>query len=119
MQVELKEFAQWYSQRLESQPRNVLAFLADGISRKLDGEALPKTIKRALGLRSWIVVFDGLDEVPNDFKDAIAQEILSFVNETLVEKDADVLTICTSRPQGYSGQFAGLDGPVIELKQHD
>lgn len=119
IQIELKEFAHWYSQRATSLPRDVLSYLAETIAKKVLGDVLAKTIKNALGKRSWIVIFDGLDEVPNDFKDAIAGEILLFLNDLLVEIDGDVLALCTSRPQGYSGQFSGIDGPVIELSQLD
>lgn len=80
---------------------------------------LVKTLKNALSKRSWIVVFDGLDEVPNDFKDEVANEVMYFLNDVSVEIDGDVLAICTSRPQGYSGQFAGIDGPVVELSLLD
>jgi hypothetical protein len=119
IQIELKEFAHWYSQRQESQARTVLVYMADTVERKIGCDTASKTIKRALASRSWLIVFDGLDEVPNDSKDAIASEILSFLNDVLIEIDGDVFAICTSRPQGYSGQFAGLEGPVIELTQLD
>lgn len=119
IQVELKEFAHWHSQRNASQSRSVLAYVSETVAKKLGIEVLSKTIKSALSRRSWIVIFDGLDEVPNDAKDAVANEVIYFLNETLVEIDADVLSICTSRPQGYSGQFAELDGPVVDLLHLD
>lgn len=112
IQIELKEFAHWYSQ----QPSNgILTYLAETVAKKIGSEVLVKTLKKALARRSWIVVFDGLDEVPNDHKDKIANEVMYFLNDVLVEIDADVLALCTSRPQGYSGQFDGLDGPVLGL----
>ncbi|MGZ5620602.1 MAG: NACHT domain-containing protein [Methylobacter sp.] len=112
IQIELKEFAHWYSQ----QPSNgILTYLAETVAKKIGSEVLVKTLKNALAKRSWIVVFDGLDEVPNDYKDKVANEVMYFLNDVLVEIDADVLALCTSRPQGYSGQFDGLDGPVLGL----
>jgi hypothetical protein len=118
VQIELKEFAQWYAERKEEH-RGVLAYLAQKLTKKLGSEVLAKTLKRVLMYESWIFIFDGLDEVPNDHKDAIAGEVMNFINDTLVEIDADVLAICTSRPQGYSGQFAGIEGPVVDLLQLD
>jgi len=115
IQIELKEFAHWYSQTPPANPRNVLVYIASIVSQRVGSEVLPKTIRRALSFRSWIVVFDGLDEVPNDVKDQIANEVLYFLNDVLVEIDGDVFSLCTSRPQGYSGQFSGLDGPTVEL----
>lgn len=119
IQIELKEFAHWYSQRRSSRSKNVLTYLADTVAKKIGSEVLVKTLKNALSKRSWIVVFDGLDEVPNDFKDEVANEVMYFLNDVLVEIDGDVLALCTSRPQGYSGQFSGIDGPVVELSLLD
>ncbi len=119
IQIELKEFAHWYSQRNSIQSNNFLTYLAETVAKKICGKVLVKTLKKALSKRSWIVVFDGLDEVPNDFKDEVANEVMCFLNDVLVEIDGDVLALCTSRPQGYSGQFAGIDGPVVELSPLD
>jgi hypothetical protein len=118
IQIELKEFAHWYSKR-DGQSVTVLSFLAEKVAKKVGSEVLVKTLKRALSKRSWIIVFDGLDEVPNDSKDSVANEIMEFLNDIIVEIDADALALCTSRPQGYSGQFSGVDGPVVDLVQLD
>lgn len=115
----MKEFAHWYSQRNSEQSNNVLSYLAETVAKKIGSKVLVKTLKNALSKRSWIVIFDGLDEVPNDFKDKVANEVMYFLNDVLVEIDGDVLALCTSRPQGYSGQFAGLDGSVLELSLLD
>lgn len=117
--IELKEFAHWFGERVDSDAINVLAFVAQKIQKKLGQSVSPSTLSRALSHQSWLIIFDGLDEVPNDVKDAIAKEIIYFTNELLVSLDADVLTICTSRPQGYSGQFSDLDGPVLQLAKLD
>jgi hypothetical protein len=113
--IELKDFAQWYGQRKKSDARGVLTYLAEKISTNVEQPVLVGTLKRALGTRSWVVVFDGLDEVPQDVKDLVATEISSFIDGIVLETDADVLAVCTSRPQGYSGQFSDLDGPTIDL----
>jgi hypothetical protein len=119
VQIELKEFAHWYSQRQSDQPKDVLNYLSETISKKIGHSVLSKTLKSAFSKTSWFIVFDGLDEVPNDSKGDIAEEVLYFLNDVIVEIDGDVLALCTSRPQGYSGQFSGLDGPEIELSQLD
>ncbi|MBN3123433.1 hypothetical protein [Pectobacterium brasiliense] len=66
---------------------------------------------------SWFFNFDGLDEVPNDVKDHIADEIIKFSDELLPSIDADALILCTTRPQGYSGQFEKLDASTLVLAQ--
>jgi hypothetical protein len=66
---------------------------------KVEQKVLPGTLKRALQTRSWLVVFDGLDEVPHDVKDAVAVEVRHFVDDIVLESNADLLTLCTSRYQ--------------------
>lgn len=62
-------------------------------------------------------MFDGLDEVPGDVKDQIASQILSFSENVLSEVNSDSLIICTSRPQGYAGQFDALAPALVDLAQ--
>lgn len=119
VQVELKEYAHWHSMRTSADSSTVLSYLCFIISKN-SGEKIGQTlIKRILEKKSWIFVFDGLDEVPNDHKDAVSAEVMFFLNDVLVEIDADVLAICTSRPQGYSGQFGNIDGPHVALSRLD
>ena len=114
--IELKEFAQWFGQRDKNTPRGILTYLVeDLISPGVEEKVHVGTLKRMLANHSWVVVFDGLDEVPYDVKDSVALEVCRFVNEIALEVNVDLLTICTSRPQGYSGQFSDLDGPTVEL----
>jgi hypothetical protein len=119
IQIELKDYAQWFSQLPAGHPAGVLAFLAYKVAKSVGSDVRVKTLKRALSARSWLLVFDGLDEVPNDFKDAISAEVLALLNDSVIDVDADVLAICTSRPQGYSGQFSALEGPTVNLVQLD
>jgi hypothetical protein len=113
--IELKQFAQWFGERAKEEPRGILTYLAQHLGAGVEEKVYPGTLKRALGMHSWLIIFDGLDEVPSDVKDDVASEVRSFVDNVLVQVAADALTICTSRPQGYSGQFADMDGPVINL----
>jgi hypothetical protein len=113
--IELKEYAQWYGKRPAESPRGILSFLSASISKGIQKETLVGTLERMLGRSRWFVVFDGLDEVPDDIKDLVAKEVCRFGDDVVVGCDADVLSICTSRPQGYSGQFDSLSGTTIEL----
>lgn len=103
--IELKEYAQWYGTRNPNEPRGILTYLAQKIAAGVEQQVLVGTIKRALEVGGWFAVFDGLDEVPHDVKDEVASEVCHFVDDIVVEKNCDLLTLCTSRPQGYSGQF--------------
>jgi hypothetical protein len=113
--VELKDFAQWYGERTESEPRLLLSYLADRLGASIGQTVYTGMLKRAFSVARWLFVFDGLDEVPSDVKDAVASQVTMFVDDLLVGCEADALTICTSRPQGYSGQFATLDAAVVDL----
>lgn len=113
--IELKDFATWYGTRTPNEPKGILSYLCSRISQRLDQPVDGGTLKRALSIRSWFINFDGLDEVPNDVKDNVANEIIRLTNIVLPELDADVLVLCTTRPQGYSGQFQDLDAVTLEL----
>lgn len=69
----------------------------------------------AFSLSTWFANFDGLDEVPNDLKDQVAEEIITFANELIPQLDADFLILCTTGPQGYSGQFENLYSATVTL----
>lgn len=77
------------------------------------------TFKRALSTGRWLFIFDGLDEVPTDSKDTVAIAVTDFIDNQLIEAESDTLSICTSRPQGYSGQFSDLCAAVVELSALD
>lgn len=113
--IELKDFAAWFGSRSRGEPTGILSYICERISFKTEQTVLPGTMKRALKLRSWFVNFDGLDEVPNDVKEGVAAEVRKFTNETLPIIDADVLILCTTRPQGYAGQFDKLDASTAVL----
>ena len=113
--IELKDFAQWYGERGETETRVVLGYLAARLGTNLGQTVQAGMLKRAFSTARWLLVFDGLDEVPSDVKDAVAAQVTTFVDDVLIGCAADALTICTSRPQGYSGQFSTLDAAVIDL----
>lgn len=113
--IELREYAQWYGMQEETRARGVLTYLVTIISKNIEEKVLIGTLKRLLGLRSWFVVFDGLDEVPSDVKDDIASEVRNFIDNVWAECNADMFCVCTSRPQGYAGQFDSNDWPTIQL----
>jgi hypothetical protein len=119
IQIELKEYAHWYSLRHNNDPINIISYISELVSKKTSIPISAKNIKEVLSKSAWILIFDGLDEVPNDSKDTIANAVVDFINNLAIEIDADILSICTSRPQGYSGQFSSLDCPIIELSKLD
>ncbi|WP_449649063.1 NACHT domain-containing protein [Rahnella aceris] len=113
--IELKDYANWYNTKLESDSKSITAFICDKIYIRTTKKMTTEMFEESLRLFSWFINFDGLDEVPNDLKDTVAEEIILFTNEVCPYLDADVLILCTTRPQGYSGQFENLDAAVVVL----
>jgi len=111
--IELKKYSQWFGEREPLKPTGVESYLAElltGVTQQTVGVGALRTM---LASGRWVVVFDGLDEVPGPLKDRLADEIREFIHGTA--RSSDLLTICTSRPQGYSGQFDSLSGADLHL----
>ncbi|EMG9222593.1 hypothetical protein V5353_003694 [Enterobacter hormaechei] len=113
--IELKDFANWYSSKNEHDARNIVEYLCDKIRIKTSKLVTAEMMHEAFCLSTWFANFDGLDEVPNDLKDQVADEIITFANELIPQLDADFLILCTTRPQGYSGQFENLYSATVTL----
>lgn len=113
--IELKDFAGWHGTRSSIESKGILTYLCEKIASKIDQPVEGGTLKRAFETRSWFVNFDGLGEVPNDVKDQVADEVIRFVNVVLPQLDSDTLVLCTTRPQGYSGQFKNLNAITLDL----
>lgn len=114
--VELKDYATWYTGKNEYESRNIIEYVCQKIRNKTSKKVNEEIFCEALLSGSWFVNFDGLDEVPNDIKDEVAKEVIVFANEQVAELNADVLVLCTTRPQGYSGQFDELYSSVVTLQ---
>ncbi|BDS05040.1 hypothetical protein NT6N_00800 [Oceaniferula spumae] len=113
--IELRDYAQWFGKQPDNTAKGVLPYLALQISAYVNKDVSPATIKRALGSQRWFIAFDGLDEVPNDVKDKLSSHIKEFIEDTAIECNSDAHFLCTSRPQGYSGQFDSLEAAVSKL----
>lgn len=113
--IELKDFANWYSSKSDLDARNIVEYLCDKIRIKSSKIITAEMMHEAFSLSTWFANFDGLDEVPNDLKDQVAEEIITFANELIPQLDADFLILCTTRPQGYSGQFENLYSATVTL----
>ena len=115
MFLELQEYAHWYGRQTDDSPKGVLTFLASKLTAAIEKDVKPGTLERALQKGAWVFVFDGLDEVPSDSKDPASAEIRHFIDEVALRNDCDLLSICTTRPQGYSGQFQDFHCAQIML----
>lgn len=115
--IELRLFAQWFGERSTSQSKRIITYLAEQLTKSIAQDVGVSELKRSISTGRWLFVFDGLDEVPGDVKDSVASEVNNFTNNWLIELNADAMVVCTSRPQGYSGQFDDLEHATINLSR--
>ncbi len=111
LRLELSDYAVWASSRPQTET-GVLQFVRERMARET-GNVSIKAVERALQRARWLFVFDGLDEVPMELKDRVAEEVIAF--HASWRERCDMAVIATSRPQGYSGQFQALGGVEVEL----
>lgn len=117
--IELRLFAQWFGARPEGQPKRIITYLAEQLATSIAQPVSIGDLRVAVSAGRWLFVFDGLDEVPGDVKGAVADEVTHFTNDWLISLKADAMVVCTSRPQGYSGQFDDLDHAAVNLAKLD
>jgi hypothetical protein len=83
-------------------PPSLLNHIASDIGRAGDGSVDRDDLRSWLKSYPWVIVLDGLDEVPpSGERPAVVSAISGLVSE-IAEAQADVLLIVTSRPQGYN-----------------
>ena len=113
--IDLKEFAFWFGRKSDDTSDRMIAYITEHLANEVGETVKTGTLRRAFASARWLFVFDGLDEVPGDVKNPVANEVTHFVNDLLIGCGSDAAIVCTSRPQGYSGQFANLDAAIVEL----
>ena len=104
--IVLNEFASALSSDNLPQVNSVLSFLVYKIQNRTDRSVTLEDVLQWLSRYPSIVVFDGLDEVPSSSnRDQVLQSIRDFwIDVTSI--NADILSIATSRPQGYNEDFS-------------
>jgi hypothetical protein len=104
LRVELNRFAEELG--ATDGADSLLGYLAKMISARIPGEVTPSQMVSWLAAYPWLLVLDGLDEVPaSGNRDQLMTAIREFWVDTS-HVNADCLVIATTRPQGYSDQFS-------------
>jgi hypothetical protein len=101
--IVLEQFA---SALAKEEVKSVLEYIASLICKRTDREFTAQDVEMLLSNSASLVAFDGLDEVPAVSNRA---QVLDAVRRFLLEvqeKDADLLIIATTRPQGYQADFS-------------
>ncbi len=96
-----------FAQLLSSDSNLTLfSFIRAHISKKTNRAISDQTLRHWLGAYPWLVLLDGLDEVPaSSNRDQLMQAVIDFLIDAN-EVDADLFVVATTRPQGYTGDFS-------------
>jgi hypothetical protein len=107
MHVELPKFADAIKLASDQGAKlSLLRHCSDLLGRESDQKIDPTDLRTWLGQYPWLLILDGLDEVPatGNRSDVVlaVNEFLDDVNHV----DGDVLVVITTRPQGYGDDFS-------------
>lgn len=87
-------------------PRGLLDYVVACINERTGADLSLNLFKRWLAAHPWLIVLDGLDEVPaSSNRDEVLASISDFWVDVAVAA-SDVFVIATSRPQGYNAEFS-------------
>ncbi len=104
----LNDFATALSNSAISQVNSVLGYLSHHIRNRTDSDISADDLRRFLAAYPSVFIFDGLDEVPASSN---RDQVLDAIREFWIDAsnaNADILSIATSRPQGYNEDFSPL-----------
>lgn len=106
IRIVLNKFAKALASTEAGKITSLLGYILDRIRRKTDQEVSVEDFRQWLAAFPWIIILDGLDEVPaSSNRDEVLAAIRSFRLETR-GCNADLLIISTTRPQGYGEEFS-------------
>ena len=104
--IVLNEFASALSSSAHSEVNSVLSFLVEQVSKRTDRRISADDLREWMTKYPCMVIFDGLDEVPSsNGRDQVLDSIRDFWVDART-CNADILSIATSRPQGYNRDFS-------------
>lgn len=104
--IVLNEFASALSSSTQMEVNSVLSFLVEQISKRTDRRISADELREWMAKYPCVFIFDGLDEVPSsNGRDQVLDSIRDFWVDAR-ECNADILSIATSRPQGYNHDFS-------------
>ncbi|MFB7966510.1 NACHT domain-containing protein, partial [Streptomyces rubiginosohelvolus] len=95
--------------------KSLLQFIALRVTDATDVNVTPQDLREWLVAFPWLVLLDGLDEVPASSN---RDQVLAAINEFLIdveEASADVMIVATTRPQGYTEEFSTSNYLHLEL----
>ncbi len=102
VRIVLDQFATALAQH---EVKSLLSFIAGRLNAS-DHACSVDDLRRWLRTYPWLIVLDGLDEVPaTSNRQQVLEKVTDFWSE-IATQDADVLVVATTRPQGYNDDFS-------------
>ena len=106
LRIDLKRLAEALADTGPLASKSLLDFLVKHIERRTDSDLNKREFRDWLRHWPWLLVLDGLDEVPASSNRArMMDAIRDFIASEAQAQDADLLVLATTRPQGYSDEF--------------
>ncbi|MFJ5956724.1 NACHT domain-containing protein [Paenarthrobacter sp. NPDC092416] len=106
---------------LDSGDSSIQAQITEQINSRGGGTIEKSHLNVWLSQWPWLVVLDGLDEVPDAYtRNRILQKLNEFISDA-AGKNADIAVIATTRPQGYQQDLNAHAPRELELAElnHD
>jgi hypothetical protein len=106
VRIDLARFAKALAMEGGMKALSVLSYMVSQIKNKTNYELHAADFRKWLEVYPWLVVFDGLDEVPSSSN---RKEVMCAIRDFLIDAsslDSDVLILATTRPQGYNEEFS-------------
>ena len=104
--IVLNEFASALSSNSLPHINSVLSYMAHCMQKRTDSTVSVDDLRGWLKHCPCTIIFDGLDEVPSSSN---RDQVLAAIREFWVDAsnlNADILSIATTRPQGYNDDFS-------------
>jgi hypothetical protein len=106
IRVVLSHFAAALASPDQPHVNSILSYIAERMTWRVNSPVKVDDLRVFLRSFPWLVVLDGLDEVPASSN---RTDVLAAVKEFWIDaaaSEADVLLVATTRPQGYNDDFA-------------
>lgn len=85
---------------------SLLQFITQRISARSSTPIAVGQLRKWLAAYPWILLIDGLDEVPNSSNREQVMSVISDFFIDVAQLGADVACLATTRPQGYGDEFS-------------
>ncbi len=106
LRVDLKHLAAALMTTGDDRAKSLFDYLSKRIASRTNSIVSQEDFRRWLSSYPWVLVLDGLDEVPaSSNRQQVMEAIRDFVGIEAPSVDADLLVLATTRPQGYSDEF--------------